>query len=142
MGKAMGVFPITYRRWITKHVSGFCGCNEHLSKYTPGLENVCKACGCPHETTAHTTVCDHPERTRLYKYSVDAISTWMKNNKTAPLFAQLIEDYLQARGTKTMKQVSPNDLEVDYQILVKYHDILGWQNFIEGRIWFEYNESI
>ena len=33
-----------------------------------------------------------------------------------------------------MKQVSPDDLEVDYQILVKYHDIVGWQNFIEGRI--------
>ena len=32
------------------------------------------------------------------------------------------------------QQVLPTDLDVNYQILVKYHDILGWQNLIKGRI--------
>ena len=134
MGRAMNTFPIMFRRWITKHVCGFCGCNEHLSKYTPGLDNVCLACNCTHETTAHITVCGDPERVRLYKSSVDVIATWMHTNKTAPLLARLIEDYLRARGTKTMEQVSPMGISVDYQLFAKYHDVLGWQNFIEGRI--------
>ena len=133
MGKAMNMFPIMFRRWITKHVSGCCGVNEHLSKYTPGLVNECLACGALHETTAHITVCDDPERSRLYKSSVDDIVTWMQKNKTAPLLAQLIEDYLLARGSKTMDQIAPENIGSDYKIFVKYHDILGWQNFIEGR---------
>jgi len=88
----------------------------------------------PRETPAHITVCRDQERSRLYKNSIDAIVTWMKSQETSPLLATLIEDYLRARGTKTMAEVAPPGLDADHRILVKYLDLLGWQNFIEGRI--------
>ena len=133
MGKAMKSFPVMFRKWITKHVCGFCGCNEHLSHYTPGLINVCPACNTPHETTAHVTICTDSERTKLYKDSVDALVDWMEKNDTAPLLSMMIENYLRARGSRSMADVAPPSLDVNYKIFVKYHDILGWQNFIEGR---------
>ena len=48
------------------------------------------------------------------------------------MLAMLIEAYLRARGTKTLAEVAPASLGVDYEIFVQYQDILGWQNFIEG----------
>ena len=134
MGSAMRTFPVMFRRWVTKHVSGFCGCNEHLSHYTAGLDNVCPACASPRETPAHITVCQDFERSRLFTNSVDALVEWMKSHETSPLLAVLIEDYLRARGTRTMAEVAPPGLDAAHRILVKYHDLLGWQNFVEGRI--------
>ncbi len=57
----------------------------------------------------------------------------MHDNDTAPMLAQLIEDYLHVRRYKTMAEVAPLYIGVDYNVLVQYHDILGWQNFIKGR---------
>ncbi len=37
----------------------------------------------------------------------------------------LIVDYLTARGTKTMTEIAPALLGVDYVIFVQYHDLLG-----------------
>ncbi len=56
----------------------------------------------------------------------------MNNNDTAPILAQLIKYYLCARGSNNMTEVDPSYVGVDYEVLVQYHDILGWQNFIEG----------
>ena len=133
MGAAMKSFPVMFRRWITKHVSGFCGCNEHLAHYVPDLSPKCSVCDAPRETTAHITVCQDPARTSLYTVSVDSTVSWMKANDTAPLLLQLIESYLRARGSKTMSEIAPPDIGVDYDVFVQYQDILGWQNFIEGR---------
>ena len=58
----------------------------------------------------------------------------MKSHDTSPLLATLIEACLRARGTRTMADVAPAGLDTAHRILVKYHDLLGWQNFIEGRI--------
>ena len=133
VGPALQQFPKTFRNFVTKHVFRTCGCNEFLSLYTPGLVNICPACGEPHETTAHITVCEEPGRARLYKSSVDSLVSWLEVKNTDPILAQLIEDYLRARNTKTMADVAPLGLPAKYQLLVKYTDLLGWQNFIEGR---------
>ena len=45
----------------------------------------------------------------------------------------MIDDYVRARGSRLMVDVAPLSLDISYRIFVKYHDILGWQNFIEGR---------
>ena len=62
-----------FRRWITKHMCGFCGCNEHLSHYKEGVKNVCPACGARGESTAHITVYPDPERSSIYRSSVDEV---------------------------------------------------------------------
>ena len=57
----------------------------------------------------------------------------MERNDTAPLLGMMIEDYVRACGSKSMANVAPPLLDVNHRILVKYHDILGRKNFIEGR---------
>ena len=128
-------FPIMFRRCITKHVSGFCVCNEHLSHYNRAnkVSDKCLACGGSHETTAHITVCPDRERSQIYSSSVDNVVEWMRRHDTAPDLASYIENYLRARGSKTMGSIVHNCSSPEYQLFAKYQDILGWQNFIEGR---------
>ena len=133
MGSAMKTFPTMFRRWIAKHVCGFCGCNAHLSHYVEGLENVCQACNARGETTAHITICPDNEQSKLYKVSVDALVSWMDSYETDPVLMCLIERYLRARGSSTMSDIAPEGLDVKYEIFIKWHKRLGWQNFIEGR---------
>jgi len=46
----------------------------------------------------------------------------------------MIESYLRARNTSTMVESCPWPTHSKYGVLAEYHDKLGWQNFVEGRL--------
>jgi hypothetical protein len=86
------------------------------------------------ETTEHITLCAHKTRDSLYTKSVDALCDWMERCHTDPKLATMIESYLRARNTSTMVESCPWSSHSKYGVLAEYHDKLGWQNFVEGRI--------
>ena len=45
MGRAMRRFPRKYRRWVTKQLSGSCGCNSYLSRWGDKVKKECPSCG-------------------------------------------------------------------------------------------------
>ena len=53
--KAMVGYPKTFRTFVTKQVSGWCGCNSKLSLWEKGVDDKCPQCGCEHETSKHLT---------------------------------------------------------------------------------------
>lgn len=143
-------FPQMFRVWLTKHVSGCCGVNSHLNYIDNNVKNICPSCGTTGtvqvseqdgkqhnvggETTHHISVCTHPHRTKLFHSSVTELVNWMESHDTDPFLAELIEHYLRDRGESTMFEVAGYHIPTRYNILIKYHDKLGWDNFIEGRI--------
>ena len=62
----------------------------------------------------------------------------MNDSDTSPLIIEMVGKYLEARNTKTMSELYDgprinDDNERGWQ-LAQEHDLLGYQNFTEGRI--------
>ena len=137
-------FPRMFGVFVTKHVSGCCGCNAFLSLIDPTVKNICPSCGLRGtpgestasrggETTEHIVQCRDPGRTELYQQSVDELVEWLQKHHTDPNILDLIEIYLRRRGTATMTSLAGPLLPQKYRLLCKYQDKLGWKNMIEGR---------
>jgi hypothetical protein len=54
---AISGYPKTFCTFITKQVSGWCGCNSKLSLWEDDIVNKCPQCGCEHENLKHLTRC-------------------------------------------------------------------------------------
>ena len=138
---AMKRFPDMFRTWVTKHVSHFCGTNRHLSRIDDSIDNVCPSCGRRDESTSHMTRCRSEGRTLLFRRSVSSIVEWLESVRTDPGLIYNFEEYLRARGRRTMKSIVGR--KSPYFLAATIHDRLGWDNFVEGRLcslWLEHRE--
>jgi hypothetical protein len=63
---------------------------------------------------------------------MDSLVLWMESQQTGPELVGVIRSYLLARGTKTA--VSLLCPESSLKMAARFHDRLGWDNFVEGRI--------
>ncbi len=99
---------------------------------TRTVKNVCPNCGCRDESPSHITPCRDPGRSSVFKESVDSIVAWMKDQQTGHDLVGVIQSYLIARGTKTVVSFIHHDSPL--RTAVRFHDHLGWDNFVEGRI--------
>ena len=64
--------PKMFRVFITKHVTGTCGINAHLSKTYPiKYKNVCPSCEISLGKTSHIVKCQDKGRTELFHAMVD-----------------------------------------------------------------------
>ena len=80
----------------------------------------------------------------MYRKSVTRFISWMKDNETSPLIIEMVGEYLKARNTKSMSELyegpCTNDENGRGWQLAQEHDLLDWQNFMEGRISTKYVE--
>ena len=134
MGHAMRRFPRRYRRWVTKQLSGSCGCNSYLSRWGDKVKKECPSCGAQEETVAHVTMCRGPGRENAYMSSIKTVSKWLKKNKTEPRMMSIIVRYLYARNTATMTSFTRPRTSPRLAYLANLQDRLGFQNFVEGKI--------
>jgi hypothetical protein len=128
---AMQKFPQMFQTWVTKQVSHFCGTNRHLSNIDPSVENTCPSCGETDEAVQHITRCSDPGRVTTFVASVASLVEWMEEKQTEQGMIDMIEVYLLARGHQTMCETVSSTSP--YHRLARYHDKLGWDNFLEGR---------
>ena len=131
-------FNTSFATFHSKHIIGCCGVRHHLHNIDNSVPNVCPCCGCEDETTAHLLLCPDKDRTALYERSVNEFIQWMRSADTSPLIIEMVADYLNARNTKTMSELyqgpRTNDENGRGWRLAQEHDLLDWQNFVEGRI--------
>ena len=129
-------FTTSYATFYTKHIVGFCGVMHHRHNIDSSIPNICPCCGHPDETTDHILLCPDEGRTELYRKSVQQLVDWMKREQTHPMITRMVQTYLRARKTKTMKEVYKEigDDEDEEWILAYMHDEIGWKCFTEGRI--------
>lgn len=62
--------PKMFQVWVTKHVSGFCGINKHISCLYPSTSDRCQCCGTPAETPAHITRCPNLGGVKMFDETV------------------------------------------------------------------------
>ena len=105
MEHVMKSFPRRFRNWVTKQISGMCGCTSARACWVKDLEDKCPSCGNKGDTSTHVTRCDDPGRISVFKGSVKELAKWMKENDTEPHLMTLISTYLMERENKTMWEI-------------------------------------
>ena len=68
----------------------------------------------------------------MFAESVRELGDWLRTQRTGQELTQLITSYLLARGCKTLHSLLPPNSP--FTLLARFHDRLGWDNFLEGRI--------
>ena len=118
-------FPELFHMWASKHMSHFCGVGRSMKLWGFWDHDHCLCCNTPNETTLHLLICSHN------LMSMNFIDTWMRANETHPNIRDCIHKaLLEHRANASFSNhSSPFCLEAAQQ-----QDIIGWQNFVEGKI--------
>ncbi len=130
--KAMAGHPKTFRTFVTKQVSGWCGCNSELLLWEEEVNNKCPQCGCKHENSKHLTRCTDPGQLMQLRQSIEGVMDVLSDANTDQNLSDMIEAYLLAQGHHTMKDCSHS--HSPYKHVASAVDNLGWDCFVEGRI--------
>ena len=96
------------------------------------VTNKCPNCGCTDESTAHINRCHGEGRTQSFSESTTSLMQWLGDQQTDPEVVHLFRRYLSGRGTRTMASLLGQPSQ--YCLAAEYHNRLGWDNFLEGRI--------
>ncbi len=122
-------YPKPFQTFITKQVSGWCGCTSKLSLWEDNIVNKCPQCELKHENLKHLTRCRDPRQTK--KINQDHHGRMDKANVASELIDK-IETYLLNQGRRTMVDCTlPSSRFLPISIDI---DNLGWDCFVEGRI--------
>ena len=65
MKKLTKLYPIMYRVWLMKRVSGCCGTNKQISYWKKDLNVMCPSCGAVVKTAQHIMRCRDNGRRRM-----------------------------------------------------------------------------
>ena len=131
-GRAISEYPKPFRTFMTKQVSGWCGCNSKLSLWEDTVNNTCPQCGHEKETSKHLTRCTDPGRLLQLQSSIETIMDILDSANVNHVLADMIETYLRNQGRRTMADCTHRASE--FWHLAVNIDNLGWDCFIEGRI--------
>jgi hypothetical protein len=129
---ALQTCPKSFQRWVTKHVSHFCGTNRQLSKMDSTVKNICMCCNKSDESTSHITRCRNKGRVQMFNQSTQDLLDWMDTAHGNTLLTESLATYLHHRGRRSMKSIVREHPELHN--FARDHDKLGWDNFMEGRI--------
>jgi hypothetical protein len=133
MAQVIKSFPIMFRTWVTKQVSHFNGTNRQISRWDKSVINICPNCNRRDESTEHINRCPDQGRKDIMEESVKELRKWMRNEQTDPELIKLICSYINGHGTVKMQSLL-NSPRSKYKNAAILHDLLGWSNFMEGRI--------
>ena len=134
LDRAMAGYPKSYRVWLTKHVSEFCGNNVQLYYWSKGRQSPkCEFCRVEDEYTMHICRCKDPGRDSMFNITVKDLCEWLEKTLRERYISETVKMYLLARGETLMIDcvhgVNPDLMEV-----ARKSDRLGWDSFLEGRI--------
>ena len=100
---AISGYPEPFHTFITKQVSGWCGCNSKQSLWEETVINSrCPQCRCENETSKHLTRCTDSECLLQLHNSIETIMDVLESANVALALADMIETYLLNQGRQTM----------------------------------------
>ena len=121
---AMTTLPQMYKVWVTKHVSGSCATNRHLSKMDSRVVNRCPCCGRRNESIIHITRCTNEGRRLMFEQTVQELVIWMTRSHSHPEIILAVESYLTYRGWVSMKRICQDSSILRW--FAQETDRLGW----------------
>ena len=128
----MAGYPKTFRTFVTKQVSVWCGCNSKFSLWEKGVNSKCPQCGCKHENSKHLTRCTDPGWLMQLHQSIEGVMNILSDANVDQNLSDVIEAYLLAQGHRTMKDCTPS--LSPYNHVASAVNNLGWDCFVEERI--------
>ncbi len=121
------------RIWLTKQHSNFCASGVQMKRWFGRSDDRCPNCLMPAERADHLCLCPNEERTALLRDSTAELETWMaKSENTHHEILYWVPKYILCQGTvpfADLGPMSPRMMEVALS-----QDLIGWRNFMEGRI--------
>lgn len=130
----MDSVPQLFALWTCKHVSKFCGTNRNLVRWRRATSDRCPCCDHPDvsEDTLHQMHCPAPSRQALFHDDLDTFRRWLETNDTEPQLTVALLSYTRNKGALRFQDIP--GLPSTLQEAAAAQDIIGWDNFIEGKI--------
>lgn len=124
--------PDGFKTWLAKQHSNFCATRLQMKRWYGADESSCPSCGAPDERAEHLCKCRCTDRRKLLIECTTDLVRWMSiGDNTHPDLITWVEQYILGQSkfptvfdypTSTLKN------------LIKEQNIIGWRNFMEGRI--------
>ena len=127
---------VYFRLWLTKQSSNFIASRKQIARIMDSDDDKCPSCTIHREDAAHLCICPNEDRTMLLKECVDELSKWLQTDGfTDPELAYWIPKYILCRGTVSFSDMGNlGPMSSSLRILAASQDIIGWREFMEGKI--------
>ena len=125
--------PLAFRLWLAKQHSGFCATGLMMKRCNMSEDDRCPSCWRRKERAEHLCKCPSAARSSLLEESVIDLEHWMeKNNNTDSELQYWIPKYIRGRGLLKFSELGR--MSSDVEAVAQDQDIIGWRNFMEGRV--------
>ena len=124
--------PEGFKTWLAKQHSNFCATRLQMQRWYGAEDSSCPSCGSPDERAEHLCRCKNGDRRRLLVECTTDLVRWMSiGENTHPDLIIWVERYILGQGIfPTIFDDPPTTLHE----LSQEQTIIGWRNFMEGRI--------
>jgi hypothetical protein len=127
---AIRSLPFGKRRWLIKHLTGFCGVGKMLERWNEDTSH-CPRCDQLNEDTTHLILCPALQAMATWETSLQGLSQWMLETHTLPS----MRHYIILRLLRWRLNQHPPPLP-SYDEFGLFHAIseqtsIGW-NFLDG----------
>ena len=128
--KAMESVPLSRKRWVSKHASGFCAVGKMMLKWKKRETDECPRCGAS-EDVEHVIRCRGEGSDEIWENSISQLRVWMTTQKTLGSMADVICDRLSAWRLGTQPTVQTSTFR-GLRKVVDDQDECGWKAFLDG----------
>jgi hypothetical protein len=128
--KVMAKLPKPRRKWISKHVSGFCACGTMMVRMKARESDTCPLCDQP-ETAEHIWKCLSSSSSEIWTEGLERLRKWMQQNTTHPGLTKDILAGLNHWRKDQFSEQSPTPIFSTTAGNAQQQD--GWRNFFEAR---------
>jgi hypothetical protein len=133
-GRAMKAIPFGKKRWLVKHLTGFCAVGRVMKRRNEWVHDKCPLCLQPNETASHVTFCRDVRARLQWTRSLDSFGVKLTKAKTAPSIIRVILLRLAQLHSPTAWRPLPTNLPSDVKRAAAEQDTMGWRQFLHGRV--------
>ena len=121
-----------YQLWLSKQSTGFCATGVNMGHWFDATVTSCPNCSRPAEAAGQLLHYKDASRTKLFEDVVIALEEWMESHYTDTRLARAVSLFLQ--HCRNRKFASLPGLDCDLLELAHKQDMIGWDDFLEGKI--------
>lgn len=136
--KSISSKPDMFRIWLFKQSSSFCASGKNMGRWFGSAVTCCPNCLQPDEDAAHLLHCPDPGRFALLRDELRGLEDWMQKSYTHPSLAHAVSHYVFHRGAVKFQDIP--GLPFELRRLAEEQDLIGWENFMEGKISWRFRE--
>jgi hypothetical protein len=133
-GKSLKSLPFGKKRWLLKHLTGFCAVGRVMKRRKEWDHDLCPLCLLPNETAPHVLFCtDHRARNQWIQ-SITKLEIALAKARTDPAIIKCIGQRLLALRFNNARRYSPNRGTTEVRRALAEQDLIGWVPFLRGCI--------